>query len=223
MISIFENCVVFDGVNEELLDGVSVVIEGDRIREVTTESVSIAEAYRIDCAGRILMPGLIDAHIHAYTPTFSFYNNDRLPDSLMANHAAVILEGMLNRGFTSVRDAGGADQGLWLAIEQGLIKGPRLFYAGKAISQTGGHGDMRPGDTVEPCGCSTYSGSISMVADGPDEVRKAAREELRKGAHQIKLFASGGVTSPSDPIWMNQFTEEEIRVAVYEASTRRAL
>lgn len=222
MISVFENCVVFDGVNEELLDGVSVVIEGDRIREVTTESVSIAEAYRIDCAGRILMPGLIDAHIHAYTPTFSFYNNDRLPDSLMANHAAVILEGMLNRGFTSVRDAGGADQGLWLAIEQGLIKGPRLFYAGKAISQTGGHGDMRPGDTVEPCGCSTYSGSISMVADGPDEVRKAAREELRKGAHQIKLFASGGVTSPSDPIWMNQFTEEEIRVAVYEASTRRA-
>jgi len=89
MISVFENCVVFDGVNEELLEGVSVVIEDGRIKEVTTESVNVAEAYRIDCAGRILMPGLIDAHIHAYTPTFSFYNNDRMPASLMANHAAV--------------------------------------------------------------------------------------------------------------------------------------
>lgn len=222
MLTVLERCTIFDGKNEELVENASVVIEENTIREVTTTTVKLASDCRVDCGGRVLMPGLIDAHIHAYTPTFSFYNNDRLPASLMASHAAVILEGMLKRGFTSVRDAGGADQGLWLAIEQGLIKGPRLFYAGRAISQTGGHGDMRPGDTIEPCGCSNYSGSISLVADGSDEVRKAVREELRKGAHQIKIFVSGGVTSPSDPIWMNQFNEEEIRVAVYEASSRRA-
>ena len=222
MIFVFDNCLLFDGFKVELTERSSVVVEGPYIKDVETGSPKVADVIRIDCGGRLLMPGLIDAHIHAYTPTFSFYNNDRLPASLMANHAAVILEGMLKRGFTTVRDAGGADQGLWLAIEQGLIKGPRLFYSGKAISQTGGHGDMRPGEIIEPCGCSNYSGSVSSVADGPNEMRKAVREELRKGAHQIKLFVSGGVTSPSDPAWMNQYSEEEIRIAVYEASTRRS-
>ena len=222
MITIFENSIIFDGVNEDLIEGMLVIVEDGLIKDITTESINIGDVHRIDCKSRILMPGLIDAHVHAYTPTFSFYNNDRLPASLMANHASTILEGMLKRGFTSVRDAGGADKGLYLAIEQGLIKGPRLYYSGKAISQTGGHGDMRPGSTIEICGCSGYSGSISIIADGPDEVRKAVREELRKGAHQIKLFGSGGVTSPDDPTWMNQFTEEEIRIAVHEATTRRS-
>ena len=220
MVIIFENSVVFDGINEELIEGVSVIVEADRIKEITTDTTAFADAYRIDCAGRILMPGLIDAHMHAYTPTFSIHNNDRIPPALMACHAAKILEGMLSRGFTSVRDAGGGDIGLSLAIDQGLIKGPRFFYSGKAISQTGGHGDTRSADHVEPCACSGYSGTLSVLADGPDEMRKAVREELRKGAHQIKLLVSGGVVSPNDPIDMQQHTEEEIRVAVYEASTR---
>lgn len=221
MINIYKNSVVFDGVNEELVEGASVVIEDDRIQEVTTESVKLSGANYIDCGGRILMPGLIDAHVHAYTPTFDFYGNDHMPSSLLANHAAYILEGMLRRGFTTVRDAAGGDKGLWLAIEQGLIRGPRFFYSGKAISQTGGHGDMRPGDKIEPCGCGTYSGSISLVADGVDAVRKAVREELRKGAHQIKIFVSGGISSPNDPIWMNQFTKDEICASVHEAETHR--
>lgn len=221
MAILFENCVVFDGSNEDLLEGAYVLVEAERIVDVSSQPPRDQEARRVDCGGRLLMPGLIDAHVHACAPSFSFYDNDRLPPSLLAIHASTTLQGMLARGYTSVRDAGGADRGLSLAIERGVIQGPRLFYSGKAISQTGGHGDMRPADNVEPCGCGGYSGSISMVVDGPDAVRKAVREELRKGAHQIKLFVSGGVASPTDPLWMNQFTGEEIRAAVEEAATRR--
>jgi imidazolonepropionase-like amidohydrolase len=215
------NARIFDGVNADCPEGMQVLIEAGAIREVSDKPVQVNDAQVIDVKGRTLMPGLIDAHIHAYTPTFSVFENDHQPPSLLANHAGVILTGMLRRGFTTVRDAGGADRGLWLAIEQGVIKGPRLFYSGKAISQTGGHGDMRPLDHHEPCSCGAYSGTLSMVADGVDGVRRAVREELRQGAHQIKIMASGGVVSPADPIWMNQFTEEEIAAAVYEASNRR--
>jgi imidazolonepropionase-like amidohydrolase len=219
---VFENCNVFDGVSGALRENACVVVEGDRIVEVAETTPRSTPARRIDCGHRVLMPGLIDAHVHAYSPSFSFYENDRLPPSLLAVHGARALEGMLERGFTSVRDAGGGDVGLARAIERGLIKGPRFFYSGKAISQTGGHGDMRPGELTEPCGCSHYSGSISRVADGADAVRQAVRDELRHGATQIKLFVSGGVSSPNDPIWMNQFTDDEIRAAVEEAATRRA-
>ncbi len=220
-VTIFKSCRVFDGLNEELIESASVIVEDERIREVTTSAISFPDARHIDCGGRVLMPGLIDAHFHAYTPSFNILANDRLPPSLMASHAAKILEGALRRGFTAVRDAAGADTGLWMATEQGLIDGPRLFFSGKAISQTGGHGDMRPGDQIEPCVCGSYSGTLTLVADGADEVRKVVREELRKGAHQIKLFLSGGVVSPTDPTWMPQFTEAEIRAAVEEAATRK--
>jgi imidazolonepropionase-like amidohydrolase len=219
--TLFENARIFDGVSGDCPEGMQVLVENGVIREVSDSSIKAIGAQVIDVGGRTLMPGLIDAHIHAYTPTFSLFDNDHMPPSLLASHAGSILAGMLRRGFTTVRDAGGADRGLWLAIEQGVIKGPRLFYSGKAISQTGGHGDMRPLDAHESCSCGAYSGSISMVADGVDGVRRAVREELRQGAHQIKIMASGGVVSPADPIWMNQFTEEEIGAAVYEATNRR--
>jgi imidazolonepropionase-like amidohydrolase len=222
MITILRNARVFDGHSEDLIEGASVIVEGERIREITEHAPRFKDATLIDCSGKVLMPGLIDAHFHAYTPSFDVARTDRMPPALLASHAARILEGALQRGFTTVRDAAGGDVGLWLAIEQGLIKGPRFFYPGKAISQTGGHGDMRPADSVEPCACGRYSGSISVVADGVDEMRRTVREELRKGAHHIKLFISGGVVSPTDPVWMPQFTEEEIRAAVYEASTRKA-
>lgn len=220
MITIFRNARVFDGHNEEIMDGADVVVEGNRIREVTANTATFADAKTIDCKGRYLMPGLIDCHFHAYSPTMDIAANDHMPPSLMSAHAGRILEGTLARGFTTVRDAAGGDIGLWLALEQGLIKGPRFYFAGKALSQTGGHGDMRHGHKHQICGCNGYSGSMSLVADGADAVRAAAREELRKGAHQIKIFVSGGGLSPSDPMTMPQFTEEEIRAAVYEASTR---
>lgn len=217
---ILNNARIFDGSSAEILDGGSVVIESDRICEVSSEPTKLSGARSIDCRGRFLMPGLIDAHFHAYSPSFDIGASDRMPTALMAQHARLIVEGALLRGFTTVRDAGGGDFGLWAAIEQGLIRGPRFFYSGRAISQTGGHGDMRPADTVEPCRCES-SGTMTMIADGADEVRRAAREELRKGATQVKIFVSGGIASPTDPIWMPQFSDEEIRAAVEEAARRR--
>lgn len=221
MITIFRNAKIFDGHSEEILDGGDVIIEDGRIREVAGASDGFADATVIDCKGRYLMPGLIDCHFHAYSPSMNIASSEHMPPPLMAAHAAKVLEGTLTRGFTTVRDAAGGDIGLWMAIEQGLIKGPRFFFSGKAISQTGGHGDMRPGNQHEICGCKGYTGAITLVADGADAVRAAVREELRKGAHQIKIFVSGGALSPTDPMWMPQFTEAEIRAAVYEASTRR--
>ena len=221
MITLFKNAKIFDGHSEEILDGGDVVVEDGKIREVGANCGSFANAQVIDCQGRYLMPGLIDCHFHANSPSMSVAVIEHMLPPLMAVHAAKVLEGTLQRGFTTVRDAAGGDMGLWMAIEQGLIKGPRFYFSGRAISQTGGHGDMRPGNERELCGCGVFAGALSLVADGADAVRVAVREELRKGAHQIKIFVSGGVLSPTDPIWMPQFTEEEIRAAVYEAATRR--
>ena len=214
-----ENCLIFDGYNEELIEG-SVVVENNRIREVCDGDAKMASAETFDCKGTFLMPGLIDAHFHATIVTFNIPKLDSMPPSLIAQHAGHILNGTLNRGFTTIRDAGGAEIGLSLALQQGLIEGPRMFFSGKAITQTGGHGDMRPADQISPCSCG-YNGALTTVADGVDEMRKTVREELRKGANQIKLFVSGGVVSPTDPIWMAQFSADEIIAAVEEAATRR--
>lgn len=220
MIKKIINARIFDGHSADIVEA-DLLIEGDIIREVSPNIQGFDDAQIIDCTGRYLMPGLIDAHFHAYTPTFNLPMNDHMPKALMAAHAAKILEGALHRGFTTVRDAAGGDIGLRMAIDQGLIKGPRFFFPGKALSQTGGHGDSRPGDQESICGCAGYSGAISLVADGADAVRLAVREELRKGATHIKLMLSGGVVSPTDPMWMPQFTDEEVLAAVYEAGTRR--
>jgi imidazolonepropionase-like amidohydrolase len=215
---LFRNARLFDGESDHLRDNISVFVEGDRVREVSDRAISSDSATSIDLGGRTLMPGLIDAHFHAYATQLDLGKAEQTPRSLHALEAHVLLENALQRGFTTVRDAAGADYGLARATERGLIKGPRLFYAGRAITQTGGHGDTRS-PAMEPCACA--SNAMSHVADGPEEVRKAAREELRKGADQIKIFVSGGISSPSDPVWMPQFTDDEIRAAVAEAASRR--
>lgn len=217
---LFHNARLFDG--ESLRESASVLVEGERIREVSERAISSASAERIDLAGRTLMPGLIDAHFHAYATALDLGKAGETPRSLHALEAHILLENALQRGFTTVRDAAGADYGLARATERGLIKGPRIFYAGRAITQTGGHGDFRgpAKEFAEPCACAS-SNFMSWVADGPDEVRKAAREELRKGADQIKIFVSGGISSPADPVWMPQFSDEEIKAAVAEAASRR--
>jgi imidazolonepropionase-like amidohydrolase len=130
----------------------------------------------------------------------------------------------LECGFTTVRDIGGGDYGLWRAIEDRLIRAPRFFYAGKMLSMTGGHGDTRPMNESHHhqgyCSCGDAN-ALNVVVDGVDACIAAAREELRRGAHCIKIMASGGVASPSDPIWMNQYRTEEIRAIVNEAKERR--
>ena len=222
-ITAFENCRIFDGHGPEYIEDHRVIVAEGRIQALEPmRSKPPPDADIVNCGARVLMPGLIDCHFHAYGVSFSFYELDRMPRELLAQHGAKTMRDTLHRGFTTIRDAAGADIGLWLALEQGLIEGPRLFYPGRALSQTGGHGDMRPGDQVEASACACgYMGSLTVTADGPDEVRKAVREELRKGAHQIKIFISGGVVSPTDPLWMPQFSDEEVRAAVEEAASRR--
>ena len=222
MTIVFEGCRVFDGVSAAPREDATVVVEDGRIKEVADGAVRApADATRVACGGRTLMPGLIDAHFHALLVDLNIPSIEDMPPSLLYQHARHSLEGALRRGFTTVRDAGGADLGLAMAVERGLIAGPRILFAGRGLSQTGGHGDMRSQTRFEPCGCAAYHGPITQVADGVDAVRQAAREELRKGAHQIKMMVSGGVLSPADPLWMDQYSDEEIRVGVEEAATRR--
>ena len=215
---LFENAALIDVARGERRPGTSVLVEGDRIAEVSDGTLRAPGARRIDLAGRTLMPGLIDAHVHAVLTTMDLAALEKKPVTLVANEARVVLEGMLRRGFTTVRDAGGADWGLAQAVERGLIRGPRLFFSGRVLSQTGGHGDFSPReDAPRLCACSIRSSGFSHVADGVDAVRKAAREELRRGAFQVKIMASGGVASPTDPIWNLQYSEEEMRAIVEEA------
>lgn len=215
---ILRNARIWNGVSDELEPGSDVLVENGRIQEVGSINAPVG-LESIDMRDAFLMPGLIDAHFHAYWGPASIALTEALPISYLAHHGARLLNNALRRGFTTIRDAGGADWGLWRALEDGLIDGPRLFYSGRALSQTGGHGDSRD-QHIEPCSCR-FIANLSEVADGIDEVRRSARETLRKGAHQLKIFLSGGVVSPTDPIWMRQYSDGEVRAVVEEAASRR--
>lgn len=220
--TIFENCALFSTEQPELLEGHHVLVEDARIKEVSDRPITSSTARVINLAGRTLMPGLTDAHVHVMAVTADLSKIGQMSASLITAHARPIMEGMLLRGFTTVRDAGGADWGLAEAVRSGLFKGPRLLFSGHAISQTGGHGDMRhKNDDSETCACAYATSALSKVADGVTEVRKATRDELRKGATQIKIMASGGVASPTDHIANTQYSLEEMRAAVEEAEASR--
>jgi imidazolonepropionase-like amidohydrolase len=220
-LTLIENARIFDGESAEIVPRGAVLVEGETIREWGEGVTTRAEARRIDAGGRFLMPGLIDAHYHANTPSYDFHGTEKMSRSLLAAHAAKLLTGALDRGYTTLRDAAGGDYGLWAAIEQGLIDGPRFFYPGRALTQTGGHADMRRREHVEPCACAG-STVLARPVDGPDQIRHAAREEFRMGAHHIKIFISGGVSTDLAPLDMPHFCDEEIAVAVEEAARRRS-
>ena len=162
--------------------------------------------------GSYLLPGLIDCHVHVTAAEADLSQLRTWPRSYLALRTASTMAAMLQRGFTTVRDLGGADHGLARAQREGYLLGPRLAFCGRPLSQTGGHGDDRePGD--DQC----WTTGMSQVVDGVDDLRRAARNELRRGAHHLKVMASGGVASPTDRISSTQYSVEELEAVVQEA------
>jgi imidazolonepropionase-like amidohydrolase len=214
----FKNFEMLDPEVGELQGGFELIVEGDTIREVSARPIKLAEASVVDCGGRTLMPGLIDSHVHAVLSEVVIRNLESIPLTLMTARAAALLRKMLNRGFTTVRDTGGADWGLKEATEKGLIPGPRLFIAGRAIGPTGGHSDgRRRTDAGTRCHCCNALSFSMGIADGVTGVRRAVREEMRQGCDQVKIMMSGGVASPYDPLDSLQFSVGEVEAAVEEA------
>jgi imidazolonepropionase-like amidohydrolase len=215
--TLFTNARIVDGTAAEPSAPVSVLVEGDRILEVG-RGLRSAAAEVIDLAGRTLMPGLIDCHVHVIAVVANLGENAKLPDPYVTAKSALVMRGMLMRGFTTVRDLGGATGGLVRAVNENLFPAPRLVICGKALSQTGGHCDFRgPFDDRPSLTHGHNLGALGRVVDGVAEVRRAAREEVKGGAKFIKIMANGGCASPTDPIHFFGFAEEEVRAAVEEA------
>jgi imidazolonepropionase-like amidohydrolase len=197
-------------------DNVEVLVVGDRIALIGPGLEAPADARRIALGGRTLMPGMIDAHVHVVAEKLDLWQNVLAPDSLVTLYAARMMEDMLQRGFTTLRDLGGADIGLVRGVEQGLINGPRLVICGKGLTMTGGHADIRARTDLRPHSPSRL-GDMGLVVDGVDDIRKSARDMIKGGASFIKIMANGGVASPNDPIHSIQFSADEIRAVVEEA------
>ncbi len=216
---VLTHAVIVDGTGAEPIEDGTIVLEGDRIKDVLGGSAGRIpqDAAVIDCAGRTVLPGLIDGHLH-----ISAFEADlielkrRYHPSYIAARTLQVLKGMLDRGFTTVRDCGGADPGFPMIQAQGLFPSPRLVVCGKGLSQTGGHGDSRlPTERYEPVPSAIGMGGV--VVDGVDNCRKAAREQLRSGVDFIKVMAGGGCMSPADEIDTTQYSPEELKAIVFEA------
>ena len=216
MTIVLANANVLDVEAGKLIGERHVVVEGNRIREISEAPINAPSARVIDLKGLTLMPGLIDAHVHTVAYTANFADLPLQSPFYVAARTAEVLGGMLDRGFTTVRDVGGGEFGMANAVAEGYVRGPRIIYGGKALSPTGGHGDMRkPGQDRQD---DTYGvASLGRICDGVAAVRAAARDEIRRGAHHVKLMANGGIASPTDRIDSDQFSEDEIRAAVDEA------
>lgn len=190
--------------------------------------VDVADGYSgeadvdLDAAGKFVLPGLIDGHVHFRLATLNFRALASWSEVQFGIVMASLAKATVERGFTTVRDLGGDVNGLMRAIRDGATPGPRIVRAGMMLTQTGGHGDTRSGEIdVASCGCVLDSNVMSIVADGVDAVRKASRHLLRDGSDFIKIHVSGGVASPADPLESVQYTPEEIRTVVTEAAHRQ--
>lgn len=221
----FENFQLFDGKSKALRGGLRLVVDNNHIKLIATGGLTAPQgAQTVDCGGRVMMPGLIDAHWHsifAALPLAALFTADIGYIFLAASAEA---ERTLMRGFTTVRDLGGPSFALKQAIDDGLATGPRIYPSGAMITTTGGHGDMRPLSDLprNPGGPLSYierTGSAN-IADSADEVRLRVREQLFQGASQIKLMGGGGVASPRTTLDMFTFSEPELRAGVEAAADR---
>ena len=219
---LFKNFQLLEPTLDEPRDGYQLLTEDGLIREVSDKPISSAAATVIDCGGRTLMPGLIDSHVHVYLSEVSIPLLEKVPLTLMTARGARQMKAMLDRGFTTVRDTGGADWGIKQAVAEGDLPGPRLFIAGRPIGPSGGHSDPRRRTDSRTysgmsCACCNAMAFTHNVSDGVDAVRRSVREEMRQGVDHIKLMMSGGVASPYDPLDSLQLSPEEVTVAVEEA------
>ncbi len=226
-IVVFENVRIFDGRADRLSAPSNVLVVGNEIRTISSEPIVVpadaasgAAPIRIHGGGRTLMPGLIDAHTHIMFETLRPEAAATADLAYLTVAATKGAHDMLMRGFTSIRDVGGPSLGLKRGIDEGLAVGPRIWSSGAMLSQTGGHGDFRL-PTELPAAPGSFHSSERMgaaaIADGPDEVRQRAREQLALGASQLKLMAGGGVSSSFDPLDVTQYSVPELRAAVEAA------
>ena len=216
---LFRNFQLLEPEIGELQGGFELLVEGETVRETSDKPIKSQGADVVECGGRTLMPGLIDSHVHVTLSEVNIGFLEAVPLTLMTARAARLMLAMLNRGFTTVRDTGGADWGIKTAVEQGDIPGPRLFIAGAAIGPTGGHSDPRKRtDFGMRCHCCNAMRFGMRTSDGVSEVLKATREQMRQGADHIKIMMSGGVASPYDPLDSLQFSQQEVAAAVQEAN-----
>lgn len=217
---LIRNVSVWDGTSDESVPGQNVLIENNLIKSIGTDVGGSEDALVIDGGGRVLMPGIIDAHTHLalpLSPADAFAEDPAYVAALSLKVARMYLM----RGWTSVRDVGGPSQGIARAIDEGLAHGPRIYPSASFVSQTSGHGDFR--DRTDPHPNmggvpNAFSARYTLIADGPAEVRRAVREALRQGATQIKLMAGGGVSSDYDPLDTVQYSVEELKAAVESAA-----
>jgi imidazolonepropionase-like amidohydrolase len=173
----------------------------------------------IDCKGQTLLPGLIEGHMHVASVDASIVNQQRcFQPSYITIKSLQVLKDTIDQGFTTARDCGGIDAGYRRAVAEGLVPGARLFVSGSVISQTGGHGDHRLPTELHPP-IEHAAGVCSIIADGVDEVRRAAREQIRRGVDFVKIMAGGGAASPADELDTSQFSLEEMQAAVFEAES----
>ncbi|MGW4486564.1 amidohydrolase family protein [Amycolatopsis sp. NPDC004368] len=208
---------VVDPATEQVAGDHTIRVAGGRITAVEPDPGGALGADELDGSGHFAVPGLIDCHVHVNAVSAALGTVADVSPAYVAAQASHLLKDMLARGFTSVRDVGGADFGIAAAVADGLFTGPRIFFGGKALSQTGGHGDLRPaGRDVHD---QHYAIPVlGRVCDGVDEVRRTARDEIRRGAHHLKIMLSGGCASLTDRVDSLQFSDEEVTAIVEEAA-----